>query len=283
MNLVHHRHTLPPVFTHVHEKLEVTFCVQGNYLFHYEAPERQTEEPANVKVNVTSGTLILMPKEISHGNSNVTYPYDRYYFDLSDEELYAIQGSSNLLGGLFHRLAAPQPLFWDLSSHADFFTDLFEQMYTVHMNESLSVEWRQMHLHHLVGLLFCEIHMYYPNYFSASSFAYSKPVQQMKTYIDAHYQEPITIEEMARACYLTANYLSRCFLEQMGMSPRQYLTKKRLTMAHMDLCSTTMSIQQIAMRNGFCDVNYFIQVFKQFYGITPKQYQKQILASQNFA
>lgn len=51
----------------------------------------------------------------------------------------------------------------------------------------------------------------------------------------------------------------------------------------MDLCSTTLPVQQIAMRNGFCDVNYFIQVFKRFYGMTPKQYQKQILESQNFA
>ena len=283
MNLFHHMHTLPPDFTHVHENLEVTFCVQGSYLFHYEMPEQQAEEPSNMEVHVTSGMLILMPKGISHGNSNVTYPYDRYFFELSDEELNTIQGSSNLLSMLFHRHAAPRPLFWDLSSHAEYFARLLEQMYTVHMDESVSAEWRQMHLYHLVGLFFCEIHKHYRNYFTASTFAYTKPVQQTKAYIDAHYQQPITIEEMARACYLTANYLSRCFYEQMGMSPRQYLTQKRLTMAHMDLCSTTMSIQQIAMRNGFCDVNYFIQVFKRFYGITPKQYQKQILANQNFA
>ena len=108
-------------------------------------------------------------------------------------------------------------------------------------------------------------------------------MQQVKAYIDAHYQQPITIEEMAKACYLTANYLSRRFCEQMGMSPRLYLTQRRLTMARMDLCSTTLPVQQIAMRNGFCDVNYFIQVFKRFYGMTPKQYQKQILESQYFA
>lgn len=282
MNLFHHMHTLPPYFTHVHENLEVTYCVQGSYLFHFEALGADGEK-RNMEEHVTSGMLILMPKGIAHGNSSVVYPYDRYFFEISDEELNAIQGSSSLLSMLMRRNEDTLPLFWDLSSHGDIFAGMLEQMYTVHMDDHIDPEWRQMHLHHLVGLFFCEIHKHYPNYFTTTASAYTKPVQQVKAYIDAHYQQPITIEEMAKACYLTANYLSRRFCEQMGMSPRQYLTQRRLTMARMDLCSTTLPVQQIAMRNGFCDVNYFIQVFKRFYGMTPKQYQKQILESQNFA
>ncbi|MBR5379666.1 MAG: helix-turn-helix transcriptional regulator, partial [Clostridia bacterium] len=71
-------------------------------------------------------------------------------------------------------------------------------------------------------------------------------------------------------------YLTRQFTDQIGISPRQYLTNKRLSMARKDLCSTSLSIQEIAINNGFGDVNYFIQVYKKTYGTTPKKYQLRV-------
>ena len=101
-------------------------------------------------------------------------------------------------------------------------------------------------------------------------------VQAAKSYIDEHYDQPVTIGELARECFLSANYLSKSFHEQVGMSPQQYLSQKRLAMGKKMLCSTQLPIQAVSMRSGFSDVNYFIQKFKAAYGMTPRKYRKTV-------
>lgn len=95
--------------------------------------------------------------------------------------------------------------------------------------------------------------------------------------MDEHYDQPITIQGLAGQCFMSPNYLSKSFHSQIGMSPRQYLTRLRVSMGKKLLCSSQMSIQEIAMRTGFGDVNYFIQHFKACYGKTPKQYRKTMI------
>lgn len=280
MMVYHHTQVLPIDFTHIHSYYEFTYCVEGTYSFHYELPQ---ENAAVISRKISPGMLILMPPGISHGVCNVHYPYDRYFFIVTYEELNAIQGASNTLWPLLlHQQDVPKPYFWNLTEKASTFEKLLEDMFSAcdsHMEES----WIQMYLHHSIGLFFCEIKRYKPDYFDCSTPHYSKAVLRAKSFIDEHYRNPITIKELAHTCYLSPNYFSRQFTEQVGISPRQYLTQKRLSMALVDLYSTTLTIQEISMRNGFGDVNYFIQLFKRVYNMTPKQYQKQILEKQLWA
>lgn len=273
MEVHHHTQMLPADFSHSHSYYEFTFCVEGSYIFHYLLPE---ENPTAFEKQVTPGMLILLPMCIEHGVRSVHYPYDRYFLGATYEELNSIQGASNTLRPLLHQTNAPKPYFWDLSENITRFVKQFEAMYSAYIDLNIDNAWKQMYLYHYLGLFFCEVNKHNPNYIIRSDSPYTKFIQKAKSYIDDQYSNPITVEKIASVCNLSPNYLSKQFTEQLGISPRQYLTQKRLMMAHKDLCSTILTIQEIAMRNGFGDVNYFIQVFKRIYNITPKQYQKHI-------
>lgn len=89
-----------------------------------------------------------------------------------------------------------------------------------------------------------------------------------------NYRREVTAAEIAKAAGLSPNYLSRKFRQATGTGVHEYLTFLRLKEAALELVSTDSSITEIAMRCGFSDGNYFKDVFKKRYGITPTGYRK---------
>jgi AraC-like DNA-binding protein len=101
-------------------------------------------------------------------------------------------------------------------------------------------------------------------------------VKRMKTvldYIEENYQNDITALEMAKHCNLSYSYFSRLFTKIMKRNFREYLNYVRISKSERLLTSTDLNITEIAMRVGFSTSGYFIQQFKQYKDISPKQYQ----------
>ncbi|MDE6850552.1 MAG: AraC family transcriptional regulator, partial [Clostridia bacterium] len=93
-------------------------------------------------------------------------------------------------------------------------------------------------------------------------------------FISNRYGENITAEDIAAAAGYSPNYLSRKFKESTGVGIHEYLTFIRLQKAAVELVSTKDSVTDIALRCGFSDGNYFKDVFKKKYGVTPREYRK---------
>ena len=180
-------------------------------------------------------------------------------------------------GGEDDSADAPVPRFLDVSSAAEQIEAILEEMYDVQFSLDWEGDWKSVHQSSLLGRLFSELYRDFRSFFCPVAAPYTQPVQMVKNYMDEHYDQPITIQALAGQCFMSPNYLSRSFHSQIGMSPRQYLTRLRVSMGKKLLCSSQMSIQEIAMRTGFGDVNYFIQHFKACYGKTPKQYRKTVI------
>lgn len=98
--------------------------------------------------------------------------------------------------------------------------------------------------------------------------------ERIKYYLDAHYLEDINLEIIAKNLHLNKFYLSHCFKNYMGISPMQYINKRRISEAQMLLISTKLTITEISFRCGFNNSNYFQTTFKKAIGITPGQYRK---------
>lgn len=98
--------------------------------------------------------------------------------------------------------------------------------------------------------------------------------EQVKTYIDAHYSEKITQNEIAKAVYLTPGYLSKVFKKETGISLNQYLNDKRIACAKELLASSAIDINEVAARSGFGSSSYFITSFRKTTGETPKEYRE---------
>ncbi len=96
-------------------------------------------------------------------------------------------------------------------------------------------------------------------------------LQKMLTYIYENYAEPVTLEDIAKAAYISRSEAGRCFRKFMGCSPIDVLIQYRLQTAHRLLSEKTLSLQEICFACGFNSVNYFSRQFKKFYGYTPSQ------------
>lgn len=94
-------------------------------------------------------------------------------------------------------------------------------------------------------------------------------------YIHRHLEENISLAQLARLSSLHPNYFSNLFTEALGVSPREYMMRKRIERAQMLLWRTDMSIKQVADAAGCEESAYFCRVFKQRTGMTPGQYRRQ--------
>ena len=93
-------------------------------------------------------------------------------------------------------------------------------------------------------------------------------------FIAENYMNPITAADIAAAAGFSPNHLSKRFREDAGVGVHEYLVNTRLQHAALELISTEDSITAIALRSGFSDSNYFKDVFKKKYGMTPRAYRK---------
>lgn len=98
-------------------------------------------------------------------------------------------------------------------------------------------------------------------------------VTQAVDYINGHYNEHLTLKNVAEKVYLSENYFSAIFSEVMQISFSKYVLEKRLSCASVLIKSTKMPITDIALQTGFNDISYFNKAFKKKYNITPRQYR----------
>ena len=100
-------------------------------------------------------------------------------------------------------------------------------------------------------------------------------LQQIKDYLDVHYTEKITLDDLAERFYINKFYLTRVFKEQFGQSVTHYLMQLRVTQAKRLLRFSDHSIETVAQECGLSDANYFSRLFKKVEGISPGEYRRQ--------
>ncbi|WP_058304635.1 bifunctional transcriptional activator/DNA repair enzyme AdaA [Gorillibacterium timonense] len=93
-------------------------------------------------------------------------------------------------------------------------------------------------------------------------------------YIDTHYAEPLSLEQLAVLCHGTPYHLHRTFKRVMGITPLAYIQQTRLHNAKRLLISTSNSIAGIGEAVGFRNIPYFITLFKKRTDFTPEEYRR---------
>ncbi len=97
------------------------------------------------------------------------------------------------------------------------------------------------------------------------------------SYIDSHYMNPLTLDDVARKAGLSRFYFSRMFKKETGHSFKDYLNINRMTAAKKMLRMPDMNISQACYSVGFNDVSYFARIFKRYEGISPSEFRKKRL------
>lgn len=107
-----------------------------------------------------------------------------------------------------------------------------------------------------------------------ATYAHSAKFKKILDYIEEHYKESISLDDMAAVSEITPQYLCRYFREMSGMTPTKYLNYYRIERACEQLVTSSVSVTDAALENGFNDISYFIKTFRKQKGVTPHQYKK---------
>lgn len=102
-------------------------------------------------------------------------------------------------------------------------------------------------------------------------------IEKVKTYICNHLDGDLSLSRLASLSNYNPKYLSDLFHAQTGLNLSEYISDKRLEEAKKLLAKGNMKIKDIAAAVGFISSAYFTRFFKKALGITPLQYQEQVL------
>ncbi|HHV09572.1 MAG TPA: response regulator [Clostridiales bacterium] len=112
---------------------------------------------------------------------------------------------------------------------------------------------------------------------------YSTPTKTMLSpnilccidYIESHYMQEISLNDLANHVHLNPEYLSRHFKKQTGSNFSSYLTSYRLSKAAILIKDTNEKISEISLQVGFNNFAYFSKCFKDIYGCSPMEWRNQ--------
>lgn len=111
---------------------------------------------------------------------------------------------------------------------------------------------------------------------------HKKPVignqlQKVIRYIEHHYKDCITLDELASAIHVTPQHLCRLFKQTYNMRPFDYITRYRLKCAKELLLSREdYPVKAIAAMVGYNDTSYFCATFKEYEGCTPVEFKRRL-------
>ncbi len=102
----------------------------------------------------------------------------------------------------------------------------------------------------------------------------SRECALVRRYIDEHFKENISLEQLAALAHINKYYLSHAFQKEYGVSPIRYLTRRRIQESRFLLTDTDHSLSHIAQVLGFSSLSYFSQCFRRLEGVSPKEYRR---------
>ncbi|MCG8618898.1 MAG: AraC family transcriptional regulator [Desulfobacterales bacterium] len=96
-------------------------------------------------------------------------------------------------------------------------------------------------------------------------------ILKVKAYIQAHYKDSVTLEDLSRISAMSKYYLLRTFAARTGFTPHAYLSYVRAVRAR-EMMDRKVPLADVALSAGFFDQSHLNRIFKKIYGITPGQY-----------
>ena len=100
-------------------------------------------------------------------------------------------------------------------------------------------------------------------------------VRRMQEYIMAHYQEEVTLPDLAKAALYSPWHALRAFSELVGKTPMEYLRAVRLSSAAKQLRDTNRSVLDVALASAFGSHEGFTKAFSREFAISPQRYRKE--------
>ena len=98
-------------------------------------------------------------------------------------------------------------------------------------------------------------------------------VRRLREHIDSNIDQRISVEALAKLANLSVCYFVRAFKQSVGVTPHDYLIRRRVERTMELLSRTEMSLSEIALAAGFADQSHCARRFRQHVGMSPRDYR----------
>ena len=99
--------------------------------------------------------------------------------------------------------------------------------------------------------------------------------QRIKDYIDRHFAEEFSLQQMADALHVSPYYLAHVCKDTTGYSPVQYLRRRRIGEAQTLLITTDLPVTRIAAQVGYDNPSHFNAQFSKAVGMSPRTFRRE--------
>lgn len=107
---------------------------------------------------------------------------------------------------------------------------------------------------------------------------YSALVKRVIHYVERNPSYSLSAGELAQKFFISSSRLQKVFREEVGVSLGKYIHRQVISATELKLRNTEESIAEISSGFGFCDQFYFSRVFSQYYGVSPREYRKNLVS-----
>ena len=244
---------------HMHSAVEIVLTLEG--VVEYTVEER--------KYQVRKDEILIVPPDVPH-SLDMQHGSSRLLF-LFEPELLETMRDIRDMASYFNRTfflndgSETQSRVRELLLHAAEIYREQELMWNTFCNSDM------MQIYALLG----------QQYLGSSRMSRAKPLSSMEAeiitatiaFINSHYKENLTLDDVADFAGFSRYYFSRTFKQQTGYSFKDYLSQKRLQVATDLLIRTNSSMRDVALESGFGSVATFNRIFREHKNCTPTQYR----------
>lgn len=209
------------------------------------------------KPRMLAGSLFVMfPNEEIHYVVDKGSPWTISWVGLYGEAVYDLFSAAGI---------TPESPIKDVKNIGHALSSIFEGIY------QLSFSLKQFDKLSVISLLYQFFSVLISDSASKISIDY---VEEAARLIDYNYDKNITVENIADRLFINKSYLSRLFKSKKGITPKEYLIKKRLDRAAYLLKNSGVSVNTIALSVGISDPLYFSRIFKKYTGLSPSKFRQ---------
>lgn len=251
------------VYTSGHEKCEPSHSygpvVRTSYMFHYIHSGKGIYKCRDKTWHLKAGDMFLMiPQERIYYEADQDDPWEYSWIGLKGLKAEETIGRSTIFEDLVVHLPETSRI-----------PAIFSRLQTGRMTDNSDLLYNSC-AWDMVYQLSQEV----PANKNTKDLSAADYVELILTYVGQHFEESISVQEIADHLSLDRSYVHRIFKKKMNMSVKEYILSLRLANACSYLIYTDLSISDIARSVGYDDVLYFSKLFRKKKGLSPSNYRE---------
>ena len=245
--------------THMHSAVEIMMVRKGKAV--YQFPDGRYE--------VTEGQILMIPSGVTHSLTE-TDDIDRHLFLFEPGPILSMWDSGNI------RKMMSKTIYLRASSELrSEITEVLNRVIESYVQKKML--WNSLCYSHLLEMYSILANgdptLIQEEEQEAQRYIDSPLLNSAMIFMDEHFPEDISLEDVATFAGFSKSYFSRTFKAFTGVSFTEYLTQKRLDAAINELIYTTRPIGEVARKTGFGGITTFNRIFHQRCNCTPTQFR----------